>query len=117
MRNSFLIVAIISILTGCGLGDRMEFSTRGHAFLKGPDIVCLKSLPNDVLKYYLVSSSEDHYKTVLLVENHINKIYPNTCINIKLKKNVSYDIMYIMNDEKLSVGFTLGNYNDLIEEK
>jgi len=38
-------------------------------------------------------------------------------MKIKLKKNFSYNIIYIMNNQKFRVDFTLGDYNDLIEEK
>lgn len=117
MKEFMIIVSIVCTLSGCGFSDRMQYAKRGHVFLKEKDTVCLKSLPNDILNSYLLTSSEDHYKSTLLVENYINIPYPNTCMKVKLKKNVSYDIMYIMSHEKLSVDFTLGDYNDLIEEK
>ena len=117
MKKLLIIIAITSTLVGCGVGDTMQYRTRGHVFLKGEDTVCLKSLPNDILNSYLLTSSEDHYKTTLLVENYINLPYPNTCMKINLKKNFSYNIIYIMNNQKFRVDFTLGDYNDLIEEK
>lgn len=77
----------------------------------------MQSSPKDVLRFYLLTSSEDHYKRQLLSEEYIEKENPDTCIYIRLKNNINYNVIYIMNDDKYRADFSLDENNNLTEVK
>jgi hypothetical protein len=111
MSKVIVMLIFVSLLSGC-VGDRLDFRHKGEVFQQDRSKICVKSMPGDTMSYYLLSSSENNYAPPLLTENHINNKYPDTCINVTLKENVSYDLIYILSDVKYRASFTLdGSHN------
>ena len=111
MSKVIVMLIFVSLLSGC-VGDRLDFRHKGEVFQQDRSRICVKSMPGDTMSYYLLSSSENNYAPPLVTENHINNKYPDTCINVTLKENVSYDLIYILSDVKYRASFTLdGSHN------
>ncbi|VEB98615.1 Uncharacterised protein [Cedecea lapagei] len=104
MKNLLLI--LIFLISGC-VGDRLDFRNAGSVYQKNSKEICIKSKEGDVLSYYLLTSSADTYQHPLLFEDHIAKKYPDHCFNLTLKKDVTYNLLYEMNDVKYQVDFAL----------
>jgi len=100
-------------MSGC-VGDRLEFRNKGEVFFKDGQFLCIKSMPGDTLTYYLLSSSENNYSPPLRDGVDINVKYPATCLHdITLKKNVFYDLSYILNDIKYKAEFSVDENNNI----
>lgn len=104
MKN--LLLVLIFLVSGC-VGDRLEFRNAGSVYQKNSNGICIKSKEGDVITYYLLTSSEDTYRQSLFFEDHIAKKYPDHCFNLILKKYVTYNLLYEMNDVKYRVNFAL----------
>lgn len=104
MKNLLLI--LIFLISGC-VGDRLEFRNAGSIYQNNSDVICIKSKQGDVITYYLLTSSEDTYRQSLFFENYVQKKYPDHCFNLTLKKDVTYNLLYEMNDVKYRVNFAL----------
>ncbi|MFZ4832535.1 putative T6SS immunity periplasmic lipoprotein [Rouxiella sp. Mn2063] len=107
-----LIIALILFISGC-VGDRLDFRHEGSVYKKGNDSVCVTSKEGDNITYYLLSSSENNYSPPLLFEDNIERKYPNHCFDVKLKKGVTYNLIYEMNDIKYRVDFKLDDKSNI----
>ncbi|MRT56810.1 hypothetical protein GJV11_11865 [Enterobacteriaceae bacterium RIT693] len=104
MKN--LLLVLIFLVSGC-VGDRLDFRHAGTVYQKNSDVICIKSKEGDVITYYLLTSSEDTYRQSLFFENYVQKKYPDHCFNLTLKQDVTYNLLYEMNDVKYRVNFAL----------
>jgi hypothetical protein len=111
-KKSITTLISISLFTGC-VGDRLDFRHQGDIYNKNSELFCINSKPGDNITYYLLSSSENNYQSPLIFEDNVNKKYPDTCLQIKLKQNVYYNIIYEMNNIKYRVDFTLDEKNNI----
>ncbi|MFZ4833183.1 putative T6SS immunity periplasmic lipoprotein [Rouxiella sp. Mn2063] len=114
MKKIIIAVFFTLFLSACG-SDRLAFSNRGEVYLLGNDLLCIKSKPGDVISFYSLSSSENKYYPALVSEFEINNKYPDTCIRVSLKKDVSYELIYTMNKVDYSAVFNLEN--DKLKQK
>lgn len=48
-----------------------------------------------------------------MFEDNINRKYPDTCLPIALKQNISYNIIYEMNNIKYRVDFSVDEKNNI----
>ncbi|NIF58911.1 hypothetical protein F3J27_09285 [Enterobacter sp. Ap-916] len=101
-----IVTLLALMISGC-VGDRLDFRHAGSIFQKNNDYVCVNSKRGDVITYYILSSSEDNYQHPLFFENYIQKKYPDHCFNLTLKKDITYNLLYKMNDVKYRVNFAL----------
>ena len=103
--KAFFIMVISFLLNAC-TGDTLTFRHQGDALIKG-DSICLTSSPGDVLSFYLLSSSLDNYRKPISMQEDISIKSPDTCIKSDVRKPANYDLMYIMDDTKYRVNFTV----------
>jgi len=106
MKN--LLFIFIFLISGC-VGDRLDFRNPGAIYKKNNSSFCINSKEGDTLTYYLLTSSEDNYKDALVFEDHIENKYPNHCFNIIWKEDITYNLLYEMNDIKYRVNFKIDN--------
>ena len=104
-RNS--IIVFFLFLSGC-TGDTLDFRHQGNARIE-KDSICITSSPNDVLRFYLLTSSLDNYQKPLAMEDNIARKYPDTCINADVVQPADYDLMYKLNEKKYRLSFTVGH--------
>lgn len=104
MKNLLLI--LIFLISGC-VGDRLDFRHAGTVYQKNSNVICIKSKEGDVITYYLLTSSEDTYRQSLFFADYVQKKYPDHCFNLTLKKDVTYNLLYEMNDVKYRINFAL----------
>lgn len=102
----YFLILLAPMLSGC-VGDRLDFRHAGSIFKKNNDYICINSKKNDVITYYILSSSADTYREPLFFADNIVKKYPDHCFNLTLKKDVTYNLLYEMNDVKYRVNFAL----------
>jgi len=86
-------------LSGC-TGDTLSFRHQGDARIKNNGI-CIKTSPDNILEFYLLSSSLDNYQKPLVLGDGIAKKHPDTCIKADLKKAADYDLMYMLNGKNI----------------
>ncbi|WP_213716291.1 putative T6SS immunity periplasmic lipoprotein [Cedecea lapagei] len=104
MKNILLLLVLL--ISGC-VGDRLEFRNAGTVYQKNSDVICIKSKEGDVITWYLLTSSEDTYRQSLFFADYVQKKYPDHCFNLMLKKDVTYNLLYEMNNVKYRVNFAL----------
>ncbi|WP_336707949.1 MULTISPECIES: putative T6SS immunity periplasmic lipoprotein [unclassified Cedecea] len=102
----YIVILLALMLSGC-VGDRLDFRHAGSIFKKNNDYICVNSKRGDVITYYILSSSADTYREPLFFADNIAKQYPDHCFNLTLKKGVTYNLLYEMNDVKYRVNFAL----------
>lgn len=100
----YVVILLALILSGC-VGDRLDFRHAGSIFKKNNDYICVISKKDDVITYYILSSSADTYREPLFFADNIAKKYPDHCFNLTLKKGITYNLLYEMNDVKYRVNF------------
>ncbi|WP_408014951.1 putative T6SS immunity periplasmic lipoprotein [Rouxiella aceris] len=88
------ILLSIFLISGC-VGDRLDFRHKGSVYKKNSNLLCIDSKPGDSITYYLLSSSKNNYHPPLMFEDNINRKYPDTCLPIALKQNISYNIIIV----------------------
>ncbi|WP_338070525.1 putative T6SS immunity periplasmic lipoprotein [Enterobacter oligotrophicus] len=108
MKSIFFMLTLCILITGCP-GDNRAPKTR-FTFINGNHI-CFSIDKNDVLNFYTIYSSKAHKISVVTGSGYkkLNIAYPNTCLNVKWEKGLTYIIHYGLNDKKYVHQFDINN--------
>lgn len=103
--SKYILYILFCFISGC-TGDTLIFRHQGDARID-VNSICVNSSPGDILEFYLLSSSFDNYRKPIVMEEHISRKYPDTCIISEIKNPADYDLMYVLNDKKYRLNFTV----------
>ncbi|HBZ17379.1 putative T6SS immunity periplasmic lipoprotein [Pantoea sp. NPDC088449] len=111
--NKRLFLPMLFLLSGC-VGDRLSYHLKGDAFI-GRNQLCIKTVPEDQLEYYMLSSSENNYAKPLVVKDDVETKRLNTCIPFVLKEHESYELIYVLNGGKYRLEFKTDAHFNVIK--
>lgn len=108
-----ILISLCAVLSGC-VGENLGAGEWRSIYIDGPR-VCFTVNKNDVLTRYVLSSTQDDGYKELAVADNKTLTYPDTCLNVDMKRGYVYQASYTLNKINYQYSFFIDNTGQLTE--